>query len=266
MKKARILVRPRAGHQHHWGNAFAEGLRRHGWQVEIVQGYEPSDLTVLWGIRRAWDIEATKKNGGEVCILERGYIGDRYKFTSVSFGGKLNGEACFSSHGIDGARVEKHFSKILKPWKWSTDNHALVLGQVVTDMSVAGLQVEQMYADLAAEARSLDYEVKFRPHPLGQSRCEGVPVLGGDLDQALAWASVALTVSSNSGVDAVVAGVPCVAIDSRSMVWNVSTRSPRHQERPDRTDWLQRLSYAQWNVEEMASGECWEHARHGVSL
>ena len=76
------------GHQSTWGGAFAEGLKRHGWQVTVGTVPEPCDMLVLWGTRNRQAIDAQERAGGEVCVLERGYVGDRFAWTSVSFGGE----------------------------------------------------------------------------------------------------------------------------------------------------------------------------------
>lgn len=267
VKRAVVLVRPRAGHQHTWGTAFISGLKRHGWRAEIAQEFEPADMVVLWGVRRVQDIAAARSRKSEICILERGYVGDRFRFTSVSFGGDLNGRARFSQHGINGARVEKYFPNVLKPWKSEPVRKALILGQVATDMSVNGINPEVIYSDFVGQCQARGLEVRFRPHPLGQSRCVEAKTMPGCLDDALAWADMALTINSNSGVDAVLAGVPCVAIDEGSMVYSLASRSVNAAcRRPDRSAWLNALSYAQWTVEEMVSGECWEHARYGANV
>src|SRR5690606_28831613 len=80
-------------HQHTWGGAFGKGLEKHGWTVTYGSATRACDLLVLWGVRRRDWIARQKAAGGEVCILERGYLGDRFFWTSVSFGGELNGRA-----------------------------------------------------------------------------------------------------------------------------------------------------------------------------
>src|SRR5690606_3275524 len=115
--------------------AFAAGLQRHGWQTVIADHYQRCDLLVVWGVRRQVDIQAHRRRGGDVCVLERGYIGDRFVWSSVSFGGGLNGRAEFRGPRDDATRFETHFARLMKPWR-AGDGYALLIGQVAGDMSL----------------------------------------------------------------------------------------------------------------------------------
>ena len=265
--KAVLLVKNTASHQMLWAGAFGTGLERHGWEVDIRETYRPCDMLVMWGVRREQDIFQAKVDGAEVCILEAGYLEDRLSFASVSFGGELNGLARFSDFQIDDERVAKHgFDRTMKPWKTRPQKNVLLLGQVDGDMSLKGLNQRALLTDSGNDAKSLGYHVMFRPHPLGNTYCPGFTARIDTLYEALDWADIAVTVNSNSGVDAVLAGVPTVALDARSMVWDVSTRSVRTARPFERFGWLNRLSYRQWTVDEMVSGQCWDHAKHATQV
>ena len=118
--KAIVVASPRAEHQTSWGGVFADGLRRHGWEVDILNRMKPADLLVLWGVRNSAAIEMQKAQGGEVCILERGYLGDRFKWASVSFGGKLNNRAEFRGVSSDPSRFAANFGHLMQPWRRQT--------------------------------------------------------------------------------------------------------------------------------------------------
>jgi hypothetical protein len=73
-----------------------------------------------------------------------------------------------------------------------------------------------------------------------------------------------VTFNSNSGVEAVVDGVPTLSFDIGSMVYEVSGHLLDDIEEPkrfDRTQWLANLCYAQWNPEELRNGEAWDHLK-----
>src|SRR5689334_16783088 len=110
MKKALIW-----GPMCEFRTAFADGLRRHGWTVDATQAFGACDLLVMWGVKRRGDIERQRMLGREVCILERGYLADRYAWTSVSFGGGLNGRGDFRGDLTDGSRWGKHFAHLMRP-------------------------------------------------------------------------------------------------------------------------------------------------------
>jgi hypothetical protein len=260
MPKAVILTKESQGHQLNWGSAFLQGIKRHGWEASIENSYTKSDLLVMWGVRRKDTIERAQKDGAEVCILERGYIGDRFKFSSVSFGGALNGRATFRGTRAEPDRFEKYFPGMMQPWR-KEDGYALLIGQVPGDMSLDGCggDLSRWYAETAA---ALGGEVRFRAHPqagrMGPSRFVG-KVIEGTLEDALSGASVCVTWNSNTAVESVLAGVPTVACDRGSMAWDVTSHSVKEPTvTPDRNNWAHRLAWCQWTKEELASGECWD--------
>lgn len=262
-----IVARPASRHQQAWGGAFADGLRRHGWTVNISDQAVRADLLVLWGVRNRPAIEGQLKRGGQVCILERGYLGDRFAWSSVSFGGQLNGRADFRGVRNDPARFERHFGHLMQPWQ-RKEGYALLIGQVPGDMSLAVVNgsLDGWYADTAAVLAAKGYEVRFRPHPVAVQRGKrfvtptGAKLIGGTLDEALSSASLVVTFNSNTAVESVLAGVPTIAMDRGSMAWPVTTHFLETEpQMPDRETWAAELAWKQWTLDEMASGECWDH-------
>lgn len=256
MKRAVIIANERAEHQRTWGSAFAEGLKRHGWRVTTGRHHQPADLVVQWGIRRQDWIDATKHAGGEVVVLERGYVGDRFAWTSVSFGGGLNGRATFRGPFHDASRWNKHFAHLMQPWQSRDSGVALICGQVATDAAVAHVDINQFYQRAQVAYAALGIETLFRPHPLA-NRLRPQP--SRPLAEDLARAAVAVTFNSNSGVEAVLAGVPTVAIDKGSMAWDVTGHELTLPPTPDRTAWAHALAWKQWQMDEIADGTCWAH-------
>jgi len=260
--KAFVVARPGSQHQTSWGGAFAEGLRRHGWTVEIGQVARAADLLVLWGVRNTGAIDTQRRAGGEICILERGYLGDRFKWTSVSFGGGLNGRAEFRGTSACSGRFLSNFGHLLKYWR-PRDGYALLVGQVPGDMSLAavGGRLDRWYAQTAAELTGLGYDVRFRAHPEAVKRryrdTVGLKVIGGTLAEAIEGAALVVTYNSNTGVESVLSGTPTMAADFGSMAWDVTSHLPGDVLMPAREDWAARLAWKQWTLEEIASGECW---------
>ena len=262
MKRAVIVVRaPGVGK---FGMAFGNGLRRHGWTVDIKRDPAPADLLVMWGVRRKGAIEQQRKRG-EVVILERGYIGDRKIWTSVSFGGALNGRAEFRGVSDDPARFEKHFEHLMQPWR-AVDDTALLIGQVPGDAALApvGGMLDGWYRSVAESLSLMGHVVLFRPHPRAIERGLHIPKIPhatrswGDLETDLRQCGRCVTFNSNTAVEAVLAGVPTVACDPGSMAWDVTSHDPIGDPvRPDRSRWAARLAWKQWTLEEMQSGECW---------
>lgn len=255
MKSAIVLVRghPEFGHQHSWGGAFAAGLRRHGWKVEVTGQFKPADLAVFWGVRRETEMVDQRRHGGDICILERGYVGDRFKWTSVSFGGGLNGYGTFRGPHRDRARWELLFPGHLRPWRDRQDGYALICGQVAGDASLRGVDIDMFYRSAIGSLRAAGFEPRLRPHPLSRDGRRPARALADDL----AGARFVVTWNSNSAVDAVLAGVPVVTMDRGAMAWPVAGHEFALPPTPDREAWAHRLAWCQWSHEEMVSGACW---------
>jgi len=266
-RKAVIVANERAPHHLSWGAAFMTGLQRRGWRAEMSTSDKPCDLLVRWGVRDRAMIQRQRDAGGEVCILERGYLGDRFENTSVSFGGGLNGRGRFvtpldggySSTLRDMTRFEGCGFE-LQPWHLDSDGYALIMGQVPGDQSLKHVNFTKWVRDTAAELRTHGWPVRFRPHPGDKGGIVGLwqgEVLRGTLAEALAGAGLVVTFNSNSGVDAVLAGRPTVAMDEGSMVRAVAAHDMRVIA-PDRSAWAARLAWCQYSRAEMESGFCQE--------
>jgi len=262
--KAVILTNPRAGnHDYRWRESFGEGLAKRGWSVEHSEGEKPCDLLVLWGVRRKDVIARQKAAGGEVLILERSYLGDRFLYTSTSFGGGLNGRGEFRGPHDDPSRFRRLFGNLMQPWS-ERDGYALLIGQVPGDQSIRHADIDAWYRQSVAALKRHGWaDVRFRPHPLagrrgGPSMIMGASHNDGPLADAFAGAGAVVTFNSNTGVEAVLAGVPTIAMDEGSMAWAVAGHQVTEIIRPDREAWAARLAWCQWTRDEMQSGECQE--------
>lgn len=246
--------------------AAAAGFRRHGFDPQLVPVGQPApcDLAVCWGVKKLPEMAS----GRRALILERGYLGDRLNtWTSVGFDG-LNGRADFRNAGADSSRWDRHFAATMKPWlEPSSGDYVLVLGQVAGDASLRGLDVDRWAAQTMLQLRSRGIPALFRPHPQAAvgARVVNLPRAEGDLAAVLDRAMWAVTYNSNSGVDAVMAGIPTVAIDAGSMAWPVTGRVPYLEPpTPDRARWGAELAWTQWTLAEIKNGDAWDHLRQGL--
>lgn len=263
------IVCTTAAHQTGWGAAFAEGMRRHGWQVEFGDAGHHADMLVLWGVRRQSLIAAQLARGGEVCILERGYIGDRTRWTSVSLGGGLNGRGRFCSPVDAPMRFDAHHAHLLRPWRAPRQGgYALLIGQVATDQALRGVDIVGWYEQMSSRLHEVGYDVMFRPHPHAARR-GGVYIPARSrlrdpetesLIDALSDAAVCVTYNSNSAVESVLYGRPTYAEDEGSMAWDVTSRtlSDVAEYRPERRVWAERLAWCQYEMDEIRSGYAWD--------
>lgn len=257
--------------------AFAEGCNG---KLKMVEEYQPSDVAVVFGVfkkmvpvsvHRGKVIAKQKEHGLKTVILETGYInrgdGDEHHY-AAGFDG-LNGRADFRNKGMPADRrlVE------LKPWRegqnyWNGTSWAMrpivVCGQVPWDASVDWTDHEDWLVSVVRAINlNTDRTVVFRPHP----KCQIPPIPGSEYstkpiaeDLKNAWACV--TFNSNSAVEAAIQGIPVFAFDEGSMVWPIANKrldKIETPEMPDREQWLNDLSYAQWTMQEMREGKAWQH-------
>lgn len=241
-------------HQQVAAAQMAAGLARHGLAVRWNE-HRPCDIAIVWGGRQR---ERVAGEAGHVLVMERGHVGDRMTMTSCGWDGLARrGRYPLAMDG--GARWRARYGELMRPWT-HREGYALVLGQVSGDAALGGLDVLAWAGEVATDLRGRGWDVRFRPHPLAQSGLLGVRRIGGTLEQALAGAAFCVTFNSTSGVEAVLAGVPTIALDAGAMAWPVASHAVGERlVRPDRELWAHDLAWTQWSPEEISNGEAWAH-------
>lgn len=261
MKPLAIVASSSSSHQRLLGEALVSGFKNHGVNAFVVpsQHHARQYLHIsVWGWRLGQVLAGMKR---DVLVMERAYLGDRFRYFSLGWNG-LNGRADFGQPKVDlEARFQEHFSHLYKPWD-PRGSYVLLCGQVPGDAALGGRDLRPWYAEKArAAAAFYGLPVRFRPHPLAKAKginpaIPGAPEMACSYEEALEGARVVVTFSSNSGVDALMAGKPTVAFDEGSMTWGTSFSdfSLDDSEPAGRLEWAQRLSGCQWLPEEVATG------------
>jgi hypothetical protein len=251
--KFTVISSPRAQHQISHQTAMGHGLNALGVDVVYSHHHAHTEHVAVWGWRRG---QMLRDQGHQVLVMERGYLGDRFAWTSLGWNG-LNGHAVFPQND-DPSRFAKHFS--LKPWQ-EHGQYVLLCGQVPGDASLKGKDMMPWYSDVAMKAaNAYEMPVMFRPHPMAIYKgfkqtpkfCE---VIHGTLEGNLANAAVCIAYNSNTSVDAVIAGVPALTFDHGSMAWEVSAHRIGELHKPHREAWAHRLAWKQWSLAEIQTGE-----------
>lgn len=243
--KAAVFAGTMDHHRAHAG-PMADGLKRHGIEVEFYQDRPPlADFVVTWGWGRAKAVRQP------VLVMERGYLGDRLKvWTSLGWNG-LNGRARWNKPGDDGERFRLHFGHLIGDWT-ERDGYALLIGQVEGDQSIAHVNIHAWYMQAGEALKMRGFDVKFRPHPNGNP--------GRPIEEDFAGTGCVVTFNSNAGVLAALAGIPVIACDIGSMAWPIAAHGLEVDLiRPDRCEWLSGLAWKQWTREEIACGLAWDH-------
>lgn len=257
-------------HQNRWGHYFESGLLKHGitpnWgPADAKQTKVDCDIAVIWGHKKTHIINAQKEKGLPYIVMERGYFGDRYVYTSVGYNG-LNGTADFKNKNSPSSRWEQHGVPVGE-WKTGGD-YILLLGQVAGDAAVRmGETLPNWYAKVVGHIRAkTKMPIYFRPHPLARQKFDvhHTKTISGNLQDAFAKAFCAVAYSSNSLTDAVIAGVPVFAFSKIAMAYPLACHdiaSILAPIRPAREQWLYDLAFAQWTWKEIANGDAWEHLK-----
>lgn len=246
-----IVASPRAPHQLTHATAMAAGLLRHGLRSTVTHRAPttgPDDTVICWGWREG---QQHRARGAQVLVMERGYLGDRFNWSSLAWNG-LNNRGEMPVVEDHGERFRKHFDHLYREWNAAGD-YTLICGQVPGDMSLQGRDLHSWY-----EKQALFHpDARFRAHPLAHRRerprpVRGAPDIGGELAAALAGARLVVCWNSNAGVDALLAGKPTHVEDVGGMAYGI--------DETNREPWLHRLAWRQFTLEEITSGLAWEVA------
>lgn len=253
------IVGRNTGHQNDHASALEAGLRSAG--IDTRRYFSSNGVrtnkVACWGWRTGSQLRAA---GSDVLVMERGYLGDRFKWTSLGWNG-LNGWATFPPAPDDGGeRFQSNHGHLLKPWREGGGEYALLIGQVVGDASLRGKNLKPWYAQTAQRAaKRFGLPVLFRAHPDSHRRgglfgVPGTTMQHGSLAEALARAAVVICYNSNTAVDAVLAGVPTVCVDRGSMAFEMCSHDiDAALVRPDRERWAAQLAWRQWTLDEIRS-------------
>ena len=228
--------------------AFVAGFHKLGLDVSDRPRHRPNDVLVVWNRSPTLDREAKvhTANGGKVIVAENGYIGKcpkgfpMYALALDQHNGAgrwpVGEENRWHSFGIED-----------RPFRVSGE-HILLLPQRGIGPPGVGMP-KNWVADVTRRLSQITKRpVKVRPHP-GQSR----PKMDDDLHNC--WAAV--TWGSGAAIKALVAGVP-VFHEMKNWIGAPAAKFGIDDiENPylgDRMPMLHRLSWAQWSVDDIATG------------
>jgi len=241
--------------------ALTKGLEAHGHEVFQATRFDgEADMVLTWGVRHP-QLQSLRELGIPFLVAELGYIGDRrYTWTSLGFDGLSNAArvpdlSCPS-------RVDRLFPDLLKETK-TPDDKALVLGQVSGDASLEGVDGAEWALEACKKLSQQGMSVTYRPHPLNRKRAD-MPsktlVVDSDvpLVEHLNTHTLAVAYSSTSLIEAACEGLQVLCGSPLAMVY------PWVNGDMDRKEWISRVAWRQWDVNELASGEAWEHLKECV--
>lgn len=232
-------------------DAFRRGLERVGFEVghQPKARPEPQDVLLIWNRSAANDVHAKRYEaaGARVVVTENGYIGtdeNGHILYALALGQHLGAGKWRVGAGDRWDRLGIELS----PWRRS-GGEIIVLPQ--RGIGAPGVAMPRDWPLTIVERlrRVTDRPIRVRPHP-GKEKTDPAS------DLAKAWAAV--TWASGAGIKSIVYGVP-VFHELKSWIGAPAARfGIADIENPflgDRLPMLQRLSWSQFRLSEIESGE-----------
>lgn len=240
-------------------NAFRDGLLETGQQavIQSVNDYtsgpiESHDVVVVFGLqwKGAWVLRDYQAAGIPVVVVDYGYckrtnhIFDwKSGHWQVSLGGLNNvpvGD--FPSDRWDALGIE------IKERGGNPDGYTLICTQTTGDAS-HGCDEQGIQQWVNEQFQKWPKPI-LRPHPLQEHLTYDKPTLPGSLKNALEDARRVVVMNSNTGHEALIAGVPVTS----TMPAAYSELTGELPSMETRLRYFHRLAYGQWTWDEMRQG------------
>jgi hypothetical protein len=264
---------------------------------------EKCDIAIQFGTvkERSSEHHVTKqsirKNAKTIIFVETPLLGrtidkqNNYSYYRIGVNGFLNNDGTFYQENlldltrIDNMKKNGLEIKSFQGWKNHKDGNILILLQLPGDASLRGQNHAEWFLDTVKKIRSTtDRKIVVRFHPAMSDRgrsdffSEISPVffknyanlhwsngLSTTLDNEFKNTGICVSYTSGSCIDAVLQGVPVIAMDEGNLAYPISSRriedihNPKLASELEITQWLNFLANSQWNEFEMLNGTVWKH-------
>jgi hypothetical protein len=240
--------------------------------------------------------QSIQKNAKTVVYIETPVLGrvinekNNYAYYRVGVNGFLNNDGVFfNEESFNKNRLQELKQKLAIPefpgWKNHREGNILVLCQLPGDSSLRGQKMSEWLIDTVDALRmQTTRPISIRLHPAmsHKGRAEFISELGPvlfknyqnvywydgtetSLQSDLDSAGICVTYSSGSAIDAVLSGVPVLALDEGNLAYPISSHrlddldNPKLASTEQINEWLIALANSQWNEREMLDGRVWNH-------
>jgi len=204
-----------------------------------------------------------------------------HDYYRIGLNGFLYNQGEFNCDNADNKRIGSYGERYnWKGWKQNKDGNILILLQLPGDASLRESDHGEWLIYTLEEIRSkTDRAITIRFHPamsekghenffasIGKivfSNYKNITWSDGietSLEDDLRTAKVCVTYSSGSAIDSIIHGVPVITIDEGNFAYPISSKTlesiddPYCATKDEVNQWLNKLSYCQWNRPEMAKG------------
>ena len=263
-------------------NAFIQSIKNENYIVCKNNERPDADVVVIWSVllnmygRKA--IYKYYKNRAKILVIEVGGLlrNDTWR---MGIGG-INATADYANDDVDDSRIKK-LGLHLKPWRTShiDDPIYICLQNTNSEAWTAG-SVDNWLQDMIEHIRyQTDRQIFIRQHPRHQTKINHIINMHKNIAESrpqftqgdkvdfvdkLKTAYCVVNYNSNPAIEAVLNGVPVVVHESslcrevgNSLLCNIN-----NLKMPERTRWLNKLSYCEWFVDEIAQGTPWQRLKY----
>ena len=239
--------------------------------------------------------QSIKKNANTIVYVETPLLGrlinkkNDYAFYRVGVNGFLNNDGIFYQlENLDKDRIQSLKNNGLQindfpGWKNHNSGSILILLQLPGDASLRGQRLSEWFLETVDKIRNItDRELLVRFHPAmsDRGRAEFFSEIG-DLFfknyQNIIWSNgidnslghdfeksgICISYTSGSCIDAVLQGIPVIAMDEGNLAYPISSRrvedvlNPKLASTKEVQEWVLALANSQWNEQEMLDGAVW---------
>ncbi len=273
--RAYCLIRPQV---HYRREAFLSGLDAAGYEIMPDSSFHtpirPDDLLIIWNRYGSYEqlAERMEAGGGRVMVVENGYYGQDQKGRQpyAMAMGQHQGAGRWYVPAADNPAYCERLDKLginLVPMDWQRPGYILVCGQrsIGSELMRSPPNWE---GNMAVDVdRELGLDVRIRLHPELLLRAKATPT---PLHIDLGGARAVVVWSSNVAVTSLAMGIPTYhlapyQIAGISTAWRML---PKKHTGVWALDWEEarltafaRMAWAQWFVDEIATGKPFELMR-----
>ncbi len=269
--------------------------------ISIDREYSPCELGIIMGSWKPREKDhhmvrnAVAENAPCFLVVETALLGRKIsednKYFRIGVNGFLNNSGIFDYKSHPGDRLAR-MGINWQGWRENSNGHILLFLQLPGDASLRGANIYSWALDSIQKIRAkTDRPIVIRTHPLHNikdtdefyklladiflEKIQNISVSFGKttpLDTDLASAFCTVAYSSGSSIDSILKGIPAITVDPGNFAYDISSNylddiiTPKKEVPGVVTNWLSRLAYSQWSIEEMSNGTAWNHLRPLIEI
>lgn len=266
-------------------------------EITIDENYSSCDVAVMFGSWKGREKghhitrSSIALNARCFIVIETPLLGRKVReenqYWRVGVNGYLNNQGVFLSDADIKTKYDRlnQLGLSFSGWRENQNGHVLMMLQLPGDASLRGVNIYEWAEYCIEKIRSVSSKIiRLRPHPLINTRpgdefyeffwklysngVRGIEYSDSkqiSLEEDLRNAACSIAFSSGSSVDSILNGIPTIACDPGNFAYEISSNFPENVTAPRKVnndevkEWLGRLAYHQWTVEEMQTGQTWAH-------